>query len=201
MTSIEEEKYHLRKKMEKLRGEISAQESEEKSAQACRHALNHPLFQQARQSPMTVCTYMPFRSELDITPVMEWCWQQGIRVLVPRANRMTQTLHLHRIESYDDLETGAWGIREPMETVQAWDPKTPIDLLIIPGLAFDLHGGRLGYGGGYYDRFVRNCQRAEWPQPLQMAIAFDLQLVEKVPMEAHDLSIDLLITERGIIKS
>ena len=201
MTTIEEEKYRLRKKMERLRGAMGEEESRDKSQQACGHVLEHPIFvNQQDYSKLTVCTYMPFRSELDITPLMEWCWQQGVNVLVPRANRLKQSLQLHWIESYVDLETGAWGIRELKESAQAWDEKTPIDVVIIPGLSFDLQGGRLGYGGGYYDRFIRTCQRASWVNPVQIAIAFDMQLVEHVPMESHDLKIDKIITESGIMK-
>lgn len=201
MTSIEEEKYRLRKKMEQLRGEIEEEESESRSRQACEHVLAHPLFAQKEEhAELTVCTYMPFRSELDITSVLAWCWQQGIKVLVPRANRLERSLHLHWIKSYDDLETGAWGIREPKTTVEEWDRNTPIDVIIVPGLAFDIQGGRLGYGGGYYDRFIRSCQRASWDDPIQLAVAFDMQLVDKVPMEEHDLEIDIIITESGIVK-
>lgn len=199
MTSIEEEKYHLRKKMEKQRDGLSEQERDEKSEQACQHVLAHPLFSLPKQSSFTVCTYMPFRSELDITPVMAWCWEQGFHVLVPRANRMRRTLHLHRIESYHDVETGAWGIREPKDTAEAWNGERPIDLIITPGLAFDTQGGRLGYGGGYYDRFMRSYQRAGLPQPVRMAIAYDMQVVDKVPMDTHDLSVDLLVTESGML--
>jgi len=201
MTNIEEEKYLLRKKMERLRGAMEEQESREKSEQACKHLLDHPLFaNQKDYSKLTLCTYMPFRSEIDITPVMEWCWVQGIKVLIPRANRLQRSLTLYWIESYADVETGAWGIREPKDNALVWDQKCSIDMILIPGLAFDLQGGRVGYGGGYYDRFVKACHRSTQVKPIHMAAAFDLQIVDQVPMESHDLKIDSIITESGIIK-
>lgn len=204
MTPMEEEKYKLRKHMEKLRDAIHIEEREEKSKQACEHVLAHPIFaQDNKEGPLTICTYMPFRSELDIAPVMEWCWEQNIRVLVPRAHRLSRTLHIHAIKSYDDLETGAWGIREPKHNAPSWELDSPIDVMIIPGLAFDEHGGRLGYGGGYYDRFVRSFQRVfenkQWKLPLLMSVAYDLQLVDAVPMDRHDFKIDVIITESGTI--
>lgn len=182
-----------------MRASIPEADHRRKSEQASRHMLAHPFFV-AGEKPRTICTYMPFRSELDITPVMEWCWQQGINVLVPRANRMDRSLHLHWINSYDDLESGAWGIREPKQSLPEWDVSTAIDAIIVPGLAFDLQGGRLGYGGGYYDRFIRSLRRAPWKSPLLIAIAFASQIVDAVPMEGHDLECDVIITERGIMK-
>lgn len=206
MTPLEEEKYKLRKKMEKARDAIGAEESEKKSKQACEHVLAHSILtQRPMDKPLTICTYMPFRSELNIAPVMEWCWEQNIRVLVPRAHRLTRTLHIHAIKSYNDLETGAWGIREPKHNAPSWELDSPIDLMIIPGLAFDVRGGRLGYGGGYYDSFVRSFQRVfqrkQWKSPLLMSVAFDLQVVDHVPMERHDFKIDVIITESGTINT
>lgn len=201
MTSIEEEKYILRKRIERLRGNLEEQVSREKSDLACKHLIDHPLFaDQKDYSKLTICTYMPFRSELDITPLMEWCWQKGIKVLIPKANRLNKSLQLHLIKSYADVETGSWGIREPRDTALAWDQLTPIDIIFIPGLAFDLQGGRVGYGGGYYDRFVRSCARTSQVKPIHAAVAFDLQLVDQVPMEAHDLKIDKVFTESGVVK-
>lgn len=187
--------------MESSRGAIKEEEGRDKSQQACSRVLEYPIFAEERErAELTVCTYMPFRSELDIAPVMEWCWDQNIKVLVPRANRLDRSLILHWIESYDDLETGAWGIREPKESAEPWDRHTPIDLIIMPGLAFDLQGGRLGYGGGYYDRFIRSCQRSSGKEPIKMAVAYDLQIVDQVPMEDHDIKIDVIITESGTMK-
>jgi 5-formyltetrahydrofolate cyclo-ligase len=201
MTTIEEEKYILRKRIERLRGELKEEDSREKSELACKRLIEHPLFaDQQDYSKLTLCTYMPFRSELDITPVMEWCWKKGVKVLIPKANRLQKSLHLHCIESYADVATGAWGIREPRDTAVAWDQITSIDIMLVPGLAFDLQGGRLGYGGGYYDRFVRNCERTLQTKPVYAAVAFDTQLVEQVPMEDHDLRINKIFTESGTVK-
>ncbi|MDH3921502.1 MAG: 5-formyltetrahydrofolate cyclo-ligase, partial [Desulfobulbaceae bacterium] len=94
-----------------------------------------------------------------------------------------------------DLVPGYYNIPEP-------DPKKSlrlepgeIDAAVIPGSVFDIHGGRLGYGGGYYDRFLLN----DAPQAKRIGLAFELQVVDNVPLEPHDQPLDILITEERIV--
>ena len=95
--------------------------------------------------------------------------------------------------SFDELEPGYYGILTPKkEFIRYIDPKE-IDLIIVPGAAFDRQGYRVGFGGGYYDRFLTdlNC--------MKISIAFGLQIVDKVPREGHDLPVDMIITEKETI--
>lgn len=175
--------------------------SQSKSQETCKHLIEHPLFMnRSDKEDFTVCMYMPFRSELDITPCIEWCWEKGIKVLIPKAHRLQQTLTLHWINSYADVETGSWGIREPTAQAKEWTQGLPIDIMLVPGLAFDLDGGRLGYGGGYYDRFIRGLDRMSEHKAHRVSVAFQFQIVDQVPMETHDIRVDTLITENGMVK-
>ena len=94
-----------------------------------------------------------------------------------------------------DLESGSYGIPEPRPGLPPASPES-IDLIVVPGSAFGRSGDRMGYGGGFYDAFLPRL-RADTPR---IALAFELQLVDDVPQEDHDLRIDVVVTERGALR-
>ncbi|MDF2923134.1 MAG: 5-formyltetrahydrofolate cyclo-ligase [Paenibacillaceae bacterium] len=143
--------------------------------------------------PGNLCTYMPFGHEVNILPVAEWCWQRGLAVAVPKTIRQPRMLRLHLIGSKELLEPGLWGIPEPVEAAPVADFRR-IKAVLVPGVAFDARGGRLGYGGGYYDRLFGHW-RSEGVHPLKLAPAFHIQMEEAVPVEFHDERMDAVITE------
>ncbi|WP_223068144.1 5-formyltetrahydrofolate cyclo-ligase [Paenibacillus caui] len=151
---------------------------------------------------LTIFTYLSYRDEPSTAALIEWCLEHGDTVLVPRVSASGQ-MTLHRFDGPNSIAPGAWGIPEPKESVPVW-PKSrygEIDLVIVPGLAFDLQGGRIGYGGGYYDRFAEQlCGVAEEGGiPLYGSLLFEEQLVEQVPAEEHDLKLDLLFLATDVI--
>ena len=95
-----------------------------------------------------------------------------------------------------DLRPGYCTIPEPDPARATLVPPEKIDIAVIPGSVFDIYGGRLGYGGGYYDRFLVN----DAPQALRIGFAFEQQLVDRVPLEPHDQPLDILITEKRTVK-
>ncbi|MZQ83749.1 5-formyltetrahydrofolate cyclo-ligase [Paenibacillus sp. 5J-6] len=203
--NIRERKIELRKEMEELRSSITAEEREEKQqrihermTKLCSDRLLGTEQQEA-SIPPTIMTYMPFRSELDVAPLMEWCWQQGIRVLVPKVVADTKTMNLHIIHAYDDLESGAWGIREPHSHVPIEHDLSTISMILVPGLAFDMDFGRLGYGGGFYDRFMQLFAARGLKRPFAVAAAFDKQLIPAVPSSWHDFRVDGIVTESKMV--
>ncbi|MCY9657489.1 5-formyltetrahydrofolate cyclo-ligase [Paenibacillus chondroitinus] len=203
--NIRERKIELRKDMEELRSSITAEEREEKQqrihermTKLCSDRLLGAQQQEASVPP-TIMTYMPFRSELDVAPLMEWCWQQGIRVLVPKVVADTKTMNLHIIHAYDDLESGAWGIREPHSNVPIEQDLSTISMILVPGLAFDMDFGRLGYGGGFYDRFMQLFAARGLKRPFAVAAAFDKQLIPAVPSSWHDFRVDGIVTESKMV--
>ncbi|BFT75393.1 5-formyltetrahydrofolate cyclo-ligase [Paenibacillus sp. P36] len=203
--NIRERKIELRKDMEEVRSSITAEEREEKQqrihermTKLCSDRLLGAQQQEA-SGPPTIMTYMPFRSELDVAPLMEWCWQQGIRVLVPKVVADTKTMNLHIIHAYDDLESGAWGIREPHSNVPIEPDLSTISMILVPGLAFDMDFGRLGYGGGFYDRFMQLFAARGLKRPFAVAAAFDKQLIPAVPSSWHDFRVDGIVTESKMV--
>jgi 5-formyltetrahydrofolate cyclo-ligase len=144
--------------------------------------------------------YAPFRSELDTRPLIEWAWRQEIGVIVPKSNPADRSMELYQVNGWDHFLAGAYGIMEPdPEQTSACGADFAPEAVFVPGLAYDVRGGRLGYGGGYYDRFreslERNSRRGN-PVPPWIGLGYELQLTAEVPMEPHDAAIDGLITER-----
>lgn len=141
-----------------------------------------------------VFVYVHFRSEVETLPLIEHFLAAGKTVSVPLTLRKEGRLLAVRItDPASQLRPGCFGILEPDKEQRAVNP-AGIDLALIPGSVFDRRGGRLGYGGGFYDRFL--SQNA--PQALRAALAYAMQLVEQVPLEAHDQLMDILVTEEQL---
>jgi 5-formyltetrahydrofolate cyclo-ligase len=202
--NIKEWKIELRRRSEAARNALTPEERSAKSAR-----INELMFRrisEVLESRMklgrrpTLFTYMPIKSEVDVTPIMESCWSKHYRVLLPKV-QPEQRMKLYEIRSYADLEKGKWSILEPViDAPQLMDIKQ-IDVALVPGLAFDAHLGRLGYGGGYYDRFMQQYIRTGNPKPYIIAGAYDLQIIEEVPMGLFDFRLDELITEAKTIRA
>ncbi|THF74737.1 5-formyltetrahydrofolate cyclo-ligase [Cohnella fermenti] len=152
--------------------------------------------------PLTVCAYGAFRSETDPSELMNWCLARGHRTVAPRmAVGENEGLELRAIRSASDWTNGRWGVPEPdPQTCELIGQDEPVDVVIVPGLAFDRSGGRLGYGGGYYDRLYEWMLRAG-KSSAWIGFAYDLQLVTgMLPREPHDLKLDGLATESEWIR-
>jgi 5-formyltetrahydrofolate cyclo-ligase len=139
-----------------------------------------------------VLAYAAFGSEPDTGPFLRAVLAAGKALVLPRVNRATRMLELYRVEDPAlQLEPGTWGIREPRPALCAPVAPAAVDFVLVPGVAFDVRGGRIGYGGGYYDRLLGRLA----PGPLLVAAAFDVQVVPEVPMTAGDRRMDRVVTE------
>ena len=144
-----------------------------------------------------VFIYVNFRSEVETVGLIRQCLAREKMVAVPYTDVKRKALLPFRIDNPEkDLRPGYCAIPEPDPLKAAKIPPEKIDIAVIPGSVFDIYGGRLGYGGGYYDRFLAN----DAPQALRIGFAFELQLADRVPLESHDQPLDILITEKRIVK-
>jgi 5-formyltetrahydrofolate cyclo-ligase len=154
------------------------------------------VFMQAQ----TVLAYSGFGTEIDTTSLLEQVRKSGKTLVLPRISRVSGMLELFRVDDpAADLTAGVWGIKEPdAERCMRCMPQE-LDLIVMPGVAFDRRGGRLGYGKGYYDRLLGECI-GKGLEPVTVAGAFEAQVIDTVPMERHDVPVDVLVTEAGIFR-
>jgi 5-formyltetrahydrofolate cyclo-ligase len=185
----------LRKKILAERNRLTQKEIETKS-----HAIQHRLLalEQIRDR-QSIFVYVSFRSEVATLTLIDALIDMGKTVIVPITRVQEKRLDaIHITNRATDLEPGYCDIPEPKEELcktREFAPET-IETILLPGSVFDERGGRFGYGGGYYDRFL-----AKVPTAARIGLAFDLQIVEKAPLQEHDEILDLVVTESRVIRS
>jgi 5-formyltetrahydrofolate cyclo-ligase len=143
----------------------------------------------------TVMLFASFRSELDTAPIAEWVLRAGKTLCLPRILGPRRLAAFRVTDLAADLVPGKWGIPEPREGLPEVPPET-IDLVFVPGSAFDEEGRRCGYGGGFYDTYLPLTRRGT----PRVALAFEAQLVPSIACEAHDLPVTAIVTERRVIR-
>jgi len=182
----------LRKTVLRERRSLSLAEVTEKSNLIVDKALAMEEYLQAE----TVMTYLDFRNEVQTGTLVSQSMAAGKRVVVPATDIKNNRLLPSLLENYPgDLQPGNWGILEPKPDCLRPVEPTEIDLIFVPGVAFDLSGNRLGYGGGYYDRFLAQAG----PYTTFVALAFEFQVRQYVYPDAHDIPVHCLITEKRLV--
>lgn len=144
----------------------------------------------------TIMTYIDFRNEVMTEKIIRESLETEKDIVIPISIVKTKDILLSQLLDFDkELTTGAYGILEPrQEYIREVKPES-IDLVLVPGVAFDRRGSRIGYGGGYYDRFLKKLDKSI----PKVALAFDMQLAEIVYRDNHDIPMDYIITENEII--
>ena len=141
----------------------------------------------------TVSGFMPMQSEINPLPLMKKLAVAGVQLALPVTGLRGQPLVMRAWTWGEPLASGVWGIREPRPEARPLDP----DVLLVPLLAFDRAGARLGYGGGYYDLTLARL-RSHKPV-IAVGFAFAFQEIDRVPTTARDAMLDLVLTEREVI--
>jgi 5-formyltetrahydrofolate cyclo-ligase len=184
----------LRKEVLAERDRLTADEIRKKSAAIQNSLVNLEEIITAKN----IFAYVSFRSEVATRELINTLLDKGKTVTVPITRIKEKRLDAIKITDPGlDLVPGYCNIPEPREELcleKKVDP-ADIDVIILPGSVFDKRGGRFGYGGGYYDRFVSAI-----PKATRIGLAFDLQMVEKAPLQAHDEILDFVVTETEIIR-
>jgi len=180
------EKADFRKVAIERRDAISAAERREKDLAICTRLFASTAYSSAR----TVMLYASFRSEVGTNAILEHALNNKKRTVLPLVNRDERTLELYEVRDEGDLVAGYMGIPEPGPDTMKADVDS-IDLILVPGVAFDTRCGRLGYGGGYYDRLIGDMGTV----PYLTALAYEEQVVDRLPLESHDIRMDRVLTE------
>ncbi len=184
-------KVHLRERILSLRNQLSADEREAKGLRIAKRLEELWEFKQAK----TVLAYASFKSEVPTGMIIRKMLEQGKRVLLPVVEGKERRILPIEVRGMEDLVPGYAGIPEPRNATQPF-PQEEIELVLVPGVAFDLDGHRLGYGLGFYDRFLAGL-KASLPK---IGLAYEIQVLERLPAKDHDLPLTAIITEERIIR-
>ena len=194
MNSIIEQKKITRKMIIEKKLQITNDYIKASSKEITRSLLGTDEFKAAS----TIMCYLSLGQEVDTKMIIDECLKEKKTVLIPIILKNDDgTSYMEASQLLDpesDLAPGTMGILEPKSrSIRIRDPKI-IDLVIVPGLAFDKKGNRLGYGAGYYDYFLERVRE----DCKQIALAFSFQLIDNLPTQEHDKKIGNIITERGL---
>ncbi|VVC02770.1 5-formyltetrahydrofolate cyclo-ligase family protein [Candidatus Burarchaeum australiense] len=162
---------------------------EKKSAAIMERLFGLKEFAEAK----TILFYAAKKDEVQTRCMVQKALDQGKRVALPITVVEGKNLVLAEIRNLDRLEAGAFGVPEPMDYVPV-DPED-VDLVVVPGVAFDLHGDRLGHGMGYYDKLLKQI-----PDAVFVGLAFEFQIVDDIPEEEHDVAVHKVVTEERVIE-
>jgi 5-formyltetrahydrofolate cyclo-ligase len=187
--------HQLRKEILSKRDRLTPRQIEDKSMK-----IKHRLLEQMElKRALTVFIYVNFRSEVSTRKIIAELLQLGKQVAVPITRAEEKRLEVVTIsDPENDLVPGYYGILEPRDECVERQAITPadIDVIILPGSVFDKRCGRFGYGGGYYDRLL-----AQIPATGRIALAFELQIVDRLPLQDHDEILDKVITEKQTLSN
>ena len=180
------EKKEIRKKVLDRRDRIPEEQRREKSIRIAKRLCGMPCFAGAS----SILIYRHFRSEAETTLLMEQAWKTGKRVYCPRVEGKTMEFFL--VRTWEDFEQGCFGIEEPGAECPAFEEDQQEQaLVILPGAAFDRKRNRIGYGGGFYDRYLANHPGLE-----TAAVCFEEQIVEQIPAGPYDIRPRIIITDQ-----
>ena len=187
--SIVMTKQELRNRYLQRRNDLSVQERKEKSIQVLQNLQTLPEFQKAEG----VLIYLNYRSEVETIPFVEELLQKREkRIFVPKVCGMD--IRFYEITSIEDVKSGYQGILEPKEGMEEFSAQK-LDakdcLIVLPGSVFDRKCNRMGYGKGFYDRYLKEHEFIK-----KMGIAFEMQVLEEIPGEPDDVQMDMVITEQ-----
>lgn len=192
MTDDSTSKQALRQHARQLRDALSDDDRDQYSRMITDRLRGLPEFAQAR----CLLIYVGVRTEVRTTHLLHDLLRTNTEIIVPYCR--ARTLGLFRLHDIDELRPGRFGIPEPPEAIRnlpqrTCDPES-LDLLVVPGLAFDSSGHRLGYGAGYFDRLLQQVR----PTATVVGLAFACQVVPSVPVDSHDAPVDCIVSERGL---
>jgi len=192
MEDLKAKKSEIRKTTRAKRDALSKKERSKKSAAIMKQLFDFANFLESR----IVLFYMSNNSEVDTEPMVRKALEIEKIVALPLIDPEKQEIVPFKVDNLErDVRPRYRGIREPIPQRCKQIPVQHINLAIIPGIAFDVRGGRIGYGTGFYDRFIPQLDITT----RKVALSFECQIVLQIPMEPHDRYTDIIITEKRII--
>lgn len=183
-------KKRIRKELVEKRKKLSKKEIFEKSKKIKEKLFEIKEFKQAS----TILFYVSYGSEVYTHDMIKECISKNVKVIVPVSIKKTRSLILSELKSWNDLETGAYGILEPKKDKIKEISLDKIDVIVVPGVGFDICGCRIGHGKGYYDNLLKIAKKA-----LFVGLSFEIQIVDEIPTNSYDLPVHIIVTENRLI--
>lgn len=179
------DKKQLRNEMLQQLNSMPYQVYRERSLKIARNLLNEQAIKEAK----TIAITLSNKPEVDTSFIIEQLWKMNKEVVVPKCEVKQRAMQFYAIETFAQTERAYKNILEPIPELCEPVAKTQIDVVIVPGVVYDNKGYRIGFGGGYYDRYLADFTGKK------IALAFDEQLIETVPRESHDLPVHIIVGE------
>lgn len=179
----------LRKKILLLRDKLENRDFLSKKIVSNLYQLN------CFKSSQKIMLFASFRSEVNTYELIKDLLCKKQCIALPLSDVKKKQLIIYKINTWEDLHTGAYGILEPNPKRCTKISPKDLDVVIVPGSVFDRRGARYGYGGGYYDKFLSSA-----PQALRIALAFSIQVQDYIPILPHDQLMDIIVTENEILR-
>lgn len=153
---------------------------------------------EAFKKSSNIMIYLSFNNEVDTYKLMEYCLQTGKKVIVPFCIKKERKIIPSEVIDPDkELRLNSFGYKEPEEEKIREVDAQEIDLVIVPGVVFDTNGNRIGFGAGYYDRFLKKLKSSA----TTIALCYDYQIIDRVPIDKFDIPVKCIITEKRIVRN
>ena len=187
---IKKQKDDIREEYKALRREMSREEKFERDSAICKAVENMVSFRYAD----FVLLYAAQPDEIDVSLIAQSALEKGKHVLFPICDKKTHTMQYHEVKSLDELTPDSYGIAEPSEDAPVYDVKneTRGAVCFVPGLVYDRAGYRLGYGKGFYDRYLSEFSGCT------IGVVYSDYILPEVPRGRFDVAVDILLTEKGV---
>lgn len=182
-------KKNLRKSIKAKLSELSLLQYEDQSFEVAQQLFQNDEWIEASTVAITVSK----APEVDTFQIIRKGWETGKRMVVPKCEPKSRNLDFRELKRFSELESVYYGLFEPVVSETNSVSPDEIDLVVVPGLAVSKNGYRLGFGGGYYDRFLKNYQGKT------VSLAFKDQILSEIPVESHDIPVGKIITGEGVI--
>lgn len=176
----------LREQFLRTRKELSESEVKKKSQQIQHRLFSVPWY----QSSQNILFYVSYDNEVNTHEMIKDSMRSGKTILVPKIDTRRKTICISRLLRWNELSPGSYSILEPREDCVRDTPISSVELLIVPGVIFDVQGHRIGHGMGFYDRLLKQTSNAH-----SIGLAFESQIMQSIPVEEHDEKVELIVTE------
>ena len=185
----------LRQQLRQRRRSLSPSQQTVAAKAMCQRLVRTPLFRRSRR----IAVYVANDGEIDPNKVIEAIWASGKQCFLPRLDlRKARPLKFYPYQSGTRLIRNRLGIPEPCNGRAT--PPQHLDLVLMPLVGFDCNGGRLGMGGGFYDRTFAFKQRQAWRKPFLVGLAHECQQVERLELSSWDIPMSMIVTDRRVIQ-